>query len=387
MSKILQILFMLCSSLLLRAQDPVLRTAESLRNNVVRISVSFSDGSKQDGFGFITGEKNGQLYLATAAHLLNGEAFDLRPNLIQVQFYKDLRLYAAVEVTFFEEHDLALLNMTKPLTAKYKENNWAEFTPQNYQVVSFIGKGQEWLIPMQGEISKIENDRIFTSMFTTYSGISGAPLINSKGIIGLITYSNNQMVTAITLRKIYELFSQGGRFPYFNLYRNDNLNISISLFEQDLMIHNMVKIEGGSFAMGCVEARDGLCESNETPSLQVAISSFYLSKYEVTVAQFKSFIDQTNYQTDADKKGYSYVWTGSTSEKKYGVNWRFDVVGNLRDLSDYQHPVIHVSHIDAIAYCSWLSKQTGKTYWINSVKVDSKKRSKVNSQKEVFRIV
>jgi len=31
-------------------------------------------------------------------------------------------------------------------------------------------------------------------------------------------------------------------------------------------------------------------------------------------------------------------------------------------LSDYQHPVIHVSHIDAIAYCSWLSKQTGKTY-------------------------
>ncbi|HPH21956.1 MAG TPA: hypothetical protein PLE32_24365, partial [Haliscomenobacter sp.] len=62
--------FLLClgGACLLHGQDPVLRTAESLRNNVVRLSVSFPDGSKQEGFGFITGEKNGQLYLATAAH-------------------------------------------------------------------------------------------------------------------------------------------------------------------------------------------------------------------------------------------------------------------------------------------------------------------------------
>jgi len=362
MLKILQILFMLCSSLLLRAQDPVLRTAESLLNNVVQISVSFSDGSKQDGFGFITGEKNGQLYLATAAHILYGEAFDLRPNLIQVQFYREFRVYTADVLTFFKAQDVALLQMSKPPALEYKSDNWADFFPQNYQSVRFIGRDREWLIPGQGEVYKIENDRIVASMSTIRPGISGAPLINSNGIIGLITEDNNLIVTAITLRKIYELFTQDGRFPYFFLYRNNNQYTPLSLFEKDLIAHNMVKIEGGSFTMGCIESRDGLCESNETPSLQVAITSFYLSKYEVTVAQFKSFIDQTNYQTDADKKGYSYVWTGSTSEKKYGVNWRFDVVGNLRDLSDYQHPVIHVSHIDAIAYCSWLSKQTGKTY-------------------------
>ncbi len=68
MLRLFHFILFLAAVCLLHGQDPVLRTAESLRNNVVRLSVIFPDGSKQEGFGFITGEKNGQLYLATAAH-------------------------------------------------------------------------------------------------------------------------------------------------------------------------------------------------------------------------------------------------------------------------------------------------------------------------------
>ena len=41
------------------------------------------------------------------------------------------------------------------------------------------------------------------------------------------------------------------------------------------------------------------------------------------------------------------------------INWRHDAAGNLRPESEYNHPVIHVSWNDAVAYCDWLSKKDG----------------------------
>jgi len=350
---------------LLYGQDPVLRSAESLRNNVVRLSVSFPDGSKQEGFGFITGEKNGQLYLATAAHVVRGEEFNQTPSLIQVWFYADYKTYTAEFIRFFEPQDLALLQVPKPLALDYKNTNWADFAPQNYQAVRFVGRQGEWLIPGQGEVYKIGNDRIVASMTTVRPGTSGAPLINANGIIGLIIEDDNQEVTAIALGKIRDLFAEGGRFPYFNASGErpiDNLVLTTPSTENDLSTYTMFKIEGGTYRMGCIETRDGSCNSNETPDHEVSISSFYLGKYEVTLKQFKAFVEATKYQTDADKRGSSYVWTGSTYQEKKGVNWKADVAGNPRSAAEYEHPVIHVSQNDAVAYCRWLSQQTGKTY-------------------------
>ena len=123
----------------------------------------------------------------------------------------------------------------------------------------------------------------------------------------------------------------------------------------------MVFVEGGSFMMGCTyEQAD--CYDNEKPAHRVTLSSYSISKTETTVAQFKQFVDATNYQTDADKEGFSYVWNGSSSEKRNGANWKGDVNGTQRPPSEYNHPVIHVSWNDATAYCNWLSRKTGKTY-------------------------
>lgn len=49
-------------------------------------------------------------------------------------------------------------------------------------------------------------------------------------------------------------------------------------------------------------------------------------------------------------------------ELKPGINWRYDSAGNLRPENEYNHPVLHVSWNDAMAYCDWLSQKTGKTY-------------------------
>jgi formylglycine-generating enzyme required for sulfatase activity len=87
------------------------------------------------------------------------------------------------------------------------------------------------------------------------------------------------------------------------------------------------------------------------------------------VAQFKQFIDDTGYQTDADKRtgGYgSYIWDGSSWVEKDGVNWKCGVSGPLRPQSEFNHPVIHVSWNDAVAYAQWLSRKTGKTWRLPS---------------------
>jgi archaellum component FlaF (FlaF/FlaG flagellin family) len=79
--------------------------------------------------------------------------------------------------------------------------------------------------------------------------------------------------------------------------------------------------------------------------------NYYMGETEVTREQFEAFVNATGYQTTAEKKGWSWVWTGSKFEEKSGVNWRFDVSGV--GLQPAHHPVIHVSWQDAVAYCDW----------------------------------
>ena len=114
---------------------------------------------------------------------------------------------------------------------------------------------------------------------------------------------------------------------------------------------NMVFIKGGSFQMG---SKDG--NGDEKPVHQVTVSDYYLSRVEVTVQEFSQFVENTNYKTDAEKDGGSYFWEGGEWKKKAGIDWRYDAKGDLRPTSEYDHPVIHVSWNDAVAYCNWLSE-------------------------------
>jgi formylglycine-generating enzyme required for sulfatase activity len=110
---------------------------------------------------------------------------------------------------------------------------------------------------------------------------------------------------------------------------------------------DMVFVAGGTYSMG---SNDG--EDREKPVHSVTVSDFYIGRYEVTVAEFKEFIDATSYKTDAEKNGYSWIYDGSW-ETKNGVTWKDDIKGKVRSRSDYSHPVIHISWNDATSYCEW----------------------------------
>jgi formylglycine-generating enzyme required for sulfatase activity len=119
---------------------------------------------------------------------------------------------------------------------------------------------------------------------------------------------------------------------------------------------DLVLVQGGSFNMGSVENDD------EKPKHVVNVSSFYLGKYEVTVGEFRKFMSTNSYTTDAEREGISYCLKDTIWVEMKGVNWTCDAAGNKRPRNEDNHPVLHVSHNDAVAYCIWLSKQTGKTF-------------------------
>ncbi len=87
----------------------------------------------------------------------------------------------------------------------------------------------------------------------------------------------------------------------------------------------------------------------EYPQHEVDVSAFWMGKYEVTVDQFRAFVELKNYKTEAEQGGFSFVWNfPEGTEKKAGVNWRnpgFEQGGN--------HPVVCVSWNDVKAYMEW----------------------------------
>ena len=50
----------------------------------------------------------------------------------------------------------------------------------------------------------------------------------------------------------------------------------------------MIKVQGGTFTMGCTSEQGSDCYDNENPSHRVTVSSFYIGKYEVTQALWEA---------------------------------------------------------------------------------------------------
>ncbi len=117
----------------------------------------------------------------------------------------------------------------------------------------------------------------------------------------------------------------------------------------------MVAIPGGTFLMGSPASEVGRGFDERQHS--VSVKSFAIGKFEVTVGQFKQFVKAADYQTEAEKSGGCYYWTGSEWQQEAGKNWRTPGFTQTDE-----HPVVCVSWNDAVAYTEWLSNQTGQRY-------------------------
>jgi len=113
----------------------------------------------------------------------------------------------------------------------------------------------------------------------------------------------------------------------------------------------MVFVPAGEFAMGSQELGD-----DERPAHQVHLDGFWIDRYEVTNTRFARFVTATGYQTDAERRGWGWVWKDSAWEKVEEANWRHPRGPDSSIEGKLDHPVVLVSWSDAEAYCQWAGK-------------------------------
>jgi sulfatase modifying factor 1 len=120
-------------------------------------------------------------------------------------------------------------------------------------------------------------------------------------------------------------------------------------------------IPAGTFLMGAPDS-DPDAEDHEKPQHQVRVTKpFYLGVHEVTLGQFRKFVQATGHQTGAEtdgkgSSGYSATKRGFEYGKQ-GYTWK-----NVGWKQDDDHPVLNVTSDDALAFCRWLSEKEKNTY-------------------------
>ncbi|KAG7232920.1 hypothetical protein INR49_007938 [Caranx melampygus] len=180
----------------------------------------------------------------------------------------------------------------------------------------------------------------------------------------------------------------------------------------------MVLISGGDFLMGT--DNPGIPADGEGPQRPAHVDSFYMDVHEVTNRQFQSFVTATGHVTEAEKFGDSFVFEGILSEDVKnqitqavssttpphlcdspapegsrelrpqltrvlgfsstlccyfrlvrtftggccplvvpvkGANWKHPEGPDSHITDRLDHPVLHVSWADAVAFCSWANKR------------------------------
>ncbi|MBS2039059.1 SUMF1/EgtB/PvdO family nonheme iron enzyme [bacterium] len=77
---------------------------------------------------------------------------------------------------------------------------------------------------------------------------------------------------------------------------------------------------------------------------------YYIARTELTVGQFRKFVDETHYKSDCEKTGRSFVFIDTKFRAVDGACW-FRPDGKNTVTDDF--PVTHISLNDANAYCLW----------------------------------
>ncbi|KQR17695.1 formylglycine-generating enzyme family protein [Cellulomonas sp. Leaf334] len=129
----------------------------------------------------------------------------------------------------------------------------------------------------------------------------------------------------------------------------------------------MVRLDGGPFVMGH-DGPDGYPQDGEGPARTVTLSPFWIDPVAVSNTRFDAFVDATGHRTEAEEFGWSFVFAGLLPEdfpptraveqapwwrQVEGADWRHPEgpQSGLTDRAD--HPVVHVSWSDAVAYTQW----------------------------------
>ncbi len=115
----------------------------------------------------------------------------------------------------------------------------------------------------------------------------------------------------------------------------------------------MVYIPGGTTLIGSDQGFP-----MEKPQFEAEVAPFLMDTHPVTVAQFREFVEETGYQTQAETFGDAMVLDLQTYDWVLlpHATWEFPLGPNESQAKD-DHPVTQVSWNDAVAYSKWAGRR------------------------------
>lgn len=140
----------------------------------------------------------------------------------------------------------------------------------------------------------------------------------------------------------------------------------------------MVFLKGGAFMMGTpaegsrslhdraskttsniADSAHATGDDDERPVHQVTLDPFYMDATEATNEEFSRFVEATGYRTDAERKGFSWVFKKGFSdwEMVKGADWRHPLGPDSDIAGKMNHAVVNVSWNDAAAFARWAGKR------------------------------
>lgn len=341
-------------------QTAVAQEIDNLRKGVVKI-IANQNGIQKTGTGFIIKHDAKATYIVTAMHVVSGDKspkvafFSERHSLIEVEVLRnDLR------------NDISLLKVRDPSqvptdVVAFMFSIDDDVKDSDALITIGFTPGMEWarfpvtLASQQGADLILEGN--------LGEGNSGGPVLKNGRIVGLVTKSDHQFGRAIPEQFITTVLAGWGITLTQRRVATVPTTAKPATAARLSIEPDMVTIPAGKFLMGSPEDEVGR-SSDEGPQHEVTIAAFAISRTEITVRQFKQFVQETRYQTTAETDGKGcYAWNAA---KKQGVqqpeyNWQ-----NPGFAQDDQHPVVCVSWQDTQYYLDWLSQRTGERYRLPS---------------------
>ncbi len=116
-----------------------------------------------------------------------------------------------------------------------------------------------------------------------------------------------------------------------------NETVAVNVALKPILDPEMLRVPEGPFQRG-----NDRGPKDQRPTLQVFTQAYEISRAEVTNRLYKFFVDATSYPPP---RGVTYGWTGA------------NYPAGQDDM-----PVVFVTWEDAMAFCKWLSQETGQRY-------------------------
>jgi len=287
-----------------------------------------------------------------------------------------------------------------------KKNSAAQVRLLNHKVVSgeFSGQGNystTITVELEGSLPNIEACKLlnFTARYCTYeeAHVSTAAINVDAGnelssgdesvlyeltvrsdhyddevFIDGISYGSTKLSVMLSSGSHEVIITKPGYLDHQEQIRlNKNSTIKAELVKASVNFANGEKIQdilpgdelgpeligvpAGRFQMGDMK---GAGLSNEKPARgEQILKSFAIGQNQITVGDFKHFVKETNYVTEAESENGCAAFIEGEPQYNSVLNWRNPGFKQADD-----HPVVCVSEKDSSAYLSWLSIKTERKY-------------------------